>query len=230
MATPAGAAQTARLSAKFRPERLGAPTSMTVGFHIFAAGGIPSPLTGVRLRYPANLGLATSGLGTAVCQPAALARSGPGRCPRNSTMGSGEALARFRIGPEVFTESATLGIVAGPPQRGFLSLLVSATGLSPVAARIVMSSVLKPGLIELSVPLVPSLPEGEPVSVVSVHATLGGNLRYVEQRRGVTYRPKGISLPQRCPRGGFAFSARFTFLDATGATAHTIVPCPTTKH
>jgi hypothetical protein len=231
-AGPAEAAQTVRLSARFTPERLGAPTSMTVGFQITAAGGIPPPLTGVRIRYPANLGLATSDLGTAVCQPATLQLNGLSHCPRNSIMGSGEALARFRIGPEVFGERARLGIVAGPPQKGFLSLLVSATGLSPVAARIVMSSVLKSGSIDLSVPLVPSLPEGEDVSVVAVHATLGGNLTYIERSGGRTrtYRPRGITLPRRCPRRGFAFSAGFTFLDATEATAHTTVRCPAATH
>jgi hypothetical protein len=227
-ASSASAAQTARLSAKFVPERLGAPTSMSVGFQILASTGIPSPLTGVQLRYPANLGLATSGLGTATCDSATLELSGPAGCPRNSIMGSGEASARFRIGPEVFSESASLGIAAGPAQGGFLGLLVSATGISPVATRIVMSSVLRPGEIELTVPLVPSLPEGEDVSVVAVHATLGGNLTYLERRNGrqVSYRPRGISLPRRCPRGGFPFSARFTFLDATHASAQATVRCP----
>jgi hypothetical protein len=224
----ASAAQTARLSAKFTPERLGAPTSMSVGFQILASRGIPSPLTAVQLHYPANLGLATSGLGTATCQPATLELTGPVGCPRNSIMGSGEASARFRIGAEVVSESASLGIVAGPAQGGFLGLLVSATGISPVATRIVMSSVLRPGEIDLTVPLVPSLPEGEDVSVIGVHVTLGGNFAYVEHPHGrqVFYRPKGISLPRRCPRGGFSFSARFTFLDATQASAHAIVRCP----
>jgi hypothetical protein len=224
----ATAAQTARLSARFTPERLGAPTSMMVSFRIFSASGIPSPLTGVRLHYPQNLGLAISGLGTAICEPAVLELNGPAGCPRDSTMGSGEAFARFQIGPEVFSESATLGVVAGPEQEGFLGLLVSATGLSPVAARIVMSSVLEPGLITLSVPLVPSLPEGQPVSVIGVDATLGGKLVYTRSVRGriVRYRPRGISLPRRCPPGGFRFSASFSFLDGTSASAAYSVSCP----
>jgi hypothetical protein len=167
-------------------------------------------------------------LGTAVCQPGVLELDGPAGCPPNSIMGSGEAMARFRIGPEVFGESATLGIVAGPAQEGFLRLLISATGISPVAARIVMSSVLKPGLISLTVPLVPSLPEGEDVAVTSVRGTLGGRLSYVEHVHGrtVVYRPRGISLPRRCPRRGFRFSARFTFLDGTRAAATATVGCP----
>ncbi len=143
-------------------------------------------------------------------------------------MGSGEAFARFRIGPEVFSESAKLGVVAGPEQGGFLGLLVSATGRSPVSTTIVMSSVLEPGLIALSVPLVPSLPEGEPVSVIGVNATLGGELVYTRKVRGrvVRYRPRGISLPRRCPSGGFRFSASFSFLDGTSARASYSAACP----
>jgi hypothetical protein len=224
----AAAAQTVRMSARFAPERLGAPTSMSIGFQIATPNGLPSPLTGVRLSYPADLGLATSGLGVATCAPERLESTGPTGCPANSVMGSGVAQARFRVGPEVFAEDASLGVVAGPSSDGSLRMLVSATGISPVGARIVMSSVLDPGVIALSVPLVPSLPEGEDVSVVAVNATLGGNLTYLERRGGrtVRYRPRGISLPPRCPRGGFAFAGIFTFLDGTQTTAHTRVPCP----
>lgn len=230
-ASPAAAraTQSASISAGFSPKRLGAPTTLQLGFRI--AGGeseIPSPLTGVDLSYPRNLGIATSGLGTATCQQVALEEHGPAVCPGNSRMGSGTALARFRIGPEVFEEGAGIAIVAGPPQEGFVRLLISATGTSPVAARIVMSTLLVPGHLQIGVPLVPSLPEGEDVSVVRVRATLGGNLVYRERRRGrtISYRPRGISLPKRCPRGGFRFAARFSFLDGSGAVARTVVACP----
>jgi hypothetical protein len=224
----AQASQTARLSAGFKPEKLGAPTSLSIGFQIFASNGLPSPLTGVQLSYPRNLGLATSGLGIATCQPEQLEEKGPAGCPANSQMGSGSALARFRVGPELFDETASIGVVAGPSSDGYVHMLVSATGISPVGARIVMSSVLKPGLIALDVPLVPSLPEGEDVSVVAVRATLGGNLTYVERVHGRTikYRPKGVLLPRTCPRGGFPFAATFTFLDGTEASAQDRVPCP----
>jgi hypothetical protein len=76
--------------------------------------------------------------------------------------------------------------------------------------------------------IVPSLPEGEPVAVVSVKATLGGNLRYTERRRGhvVSYVPKGIIVPARCPRGGFKFSGRFGFEDGTSTSAATVLACP----
>ncbi len=216
------------MSADFKPERLGAPTSMSIAFQISASDGLPAPLTSVQLRYPNNLDLATSGLGTATCEPELLQAGGPAACPANSQMGSGSALARFRVGNEVFSESAEIGLVAGPSTDGYIHMLVSASGVSPVIAVIVMSSVLRPGQIALSVPIVPSLPEGENVSVVFVRATLGGRLTYSERVHGRTtsYHPRGISLPRRCPRGGFSFSGVFGFADGTTTSARTIVPCP----
>jgi hypothetical protein len=229
LAGAARAAQRVAISARFTPERLGAPTAMSLGMAVSAPGGeIPSPLRSIDLRYPASLGIATSELGTASCQRTQLEYLGPAGCPSNSLMGTGSALARFRVGPEVFHESASIGIVAGPSQNGRLQLLISATGLSPVAARIVMSSTLRSGHLSVTVPLVPSLPEGEDVAVVAVHVTLGGNLTYRERVHGRTllYHPAGIGLPRRCPHSGFRFSGHFTFLDASSASASTTVACP----
>ena len=230
LAAPAAApgAQSVAIRASFSPYRLGAPAAVKLSLSVGAAGAIPSPLTGIDMSYPPALGIATSGLGTATCTRFALEEHGPAGCPRNSIMGTGTALARFRIGPEIFAESASIGIVAGPSPDGRLHLLISATGLSPVAARIVMASTLLGGHFAIAVPLVPSLPEGEDVAVVSVHATLGGNLRYSERRRGrlVSYTPKGIIVPAHCPRGGFHFAGRFTFMDGTSAAARAVLPCP----
>jgi hypothetical protein len=225
----AHASQSARISAAFIPEKLGAPTTVSLGFQVASSGGgIPSALTAIDFRYPSDLGLATSGLGMASCAPATLEAHGPGTCPPNSLVGSGSALAKFQIGPEIFQEAASIGIVAGPSPDGYLRLLISATGVTPVAARIVMSTVLSAGRLRINVPLVPSLPEGPAIAVVAVHATLGGGLIYHERRHGkvVAYRPRGVELPRSCPRGGFRFAATFTFLDGSRALARTTVGCP----
>jgi hypothetical protein len=225
----ASAAQTARISAVFTPERLGAPTASTLGFQIVApAGQIPSPLTGMDFRYPADLGIATSGLGVASCDPARLEADGPSACPPNSIMGYGSASVEVPLGGEVVPETASLVLVAGPSENGYLRLLVCATGLTPVAARIVMPTLLIAGHLHISVPLVPSLPEGPDVAVVRAQVKLGGNLTYYERVHGriIAYHPKGIVLPRRCPRGGFRFSATFGFLNGTQTRAQTGIRCP----
>jgi hypothetical protein len=81
----------------------------------------------------------------------------------------------------------------------------------------------------MTVPLVPSLPEAADVAVVRVRSTFGPeHLTYYKRVRGrvVPYKPRGVILPDRCPRGGFPFAATFTFQDGSHASAGTAVPCP----
>lgn len=221
--------QSVSISAAFAPKQLGATTAVTLGFRVTAgAGRVPSPLIGVDFHYPADLGLARSELGVASCAIAPLEADGPAVCPPNSIMGSGSARVAIPVGGDVQAETANIALLAGPPQENFVRLLVAITGKSPVIARVVMSSLLLDGHLQLTAPLVESLPEGPNVSFVSLSVTLGGNLTYFEHRRGkvVAYRPKGVALPPTCPRGGFHFSGRFSFEDGTQAYARTTVACP----
>jgi hypothetical protein len=225
----ASAAQSASITTTFTPLRLGAPTTVALGFAISAPRGqVPSPLTGVDFRYPSNLGIGRSELGVVPCAVAEIEARGPSICPPDSRMGSGSAFVEIPVGGEVQTETASIALVAGPSENGFVKLLVAVTGESPVIARIVMPSLLLGGELKLTVPLVASLPGAPDVSVVRVHVTLGGNLTYYERRHGrtVSYRPTGIVLPRRCPHGGFRFTASFSFEDGTQAQAHETVACP----
>lgn len=231
LALPASApgTQLTSISAHFSPERLGSHAAVSLGFEVRTAdGSLPSALTGIAFRYPPQLGLGTSGLGEATCNAAKLAYYGPRVCPPNSIMGYGSALAEFQVSPEISEETASIVLAAGTSQNGYVRLLIAATGTFPVQARIVMSALLLPGRLQFSVPLVPGIPEGPDVAVVRVKATLGGRLTYYERSHGrrIAYRPAGILLPRRCPRGGFRFGATFAFLDGTTAQAHTVVRCP----
>ncbi|HVR04802.1 MAG TPA: hypothetical protein VMS02_02095 [Solirubrobacteraceae bacterium] len=226
---PARAQQVASISAGFSPLRLGAHSALRLGFQIGTRdGSLPSALTGLDFHFPSNLGIGVSGLGVASCPAARLEAEGPKACPANSIMGTGQALAKFQVSPEISEESAGLALVAGASPSGYIKMLVSATGVTPVNTRILMSSLLLPGQLRFQVPLVPTVPEGPDVAVTDVRVTLGGNLTYYERVHGrrVAYRPQGILLPRRCPRGGFRFSAVFSFLDGTQAQARTVVRCP----
>jgi hypothetical protein len=199
--------------------------------HLQVAGGhgvVPAPLSGIEVFLPAELSVATSGLGVAPCAPVALEALGPAACPANSRMGSGSAIVEIPIGPEVRQEHVTLTLFAGPSPDGYLRILIYAIGKFPVEAQIVLTSVLLPGRLQITVPLVPSLPGGPDVSLVDMRAMLGGRLTYYERVNGRTaaYHPKGIGLPPRCPHKGFGFAAMFSFTDGTRAQANTAVPCP----
>jgi hypothetical protein len=227
----AAASEIVTIGAGFSPMRLGAPTTVSFGFTIRASdGGLPSALTGIDFHYPRQLNLAASELGQATCNPTRLQELGPTACPPNSIMGSGTAQAKFQVSPIVSHENANIALVAGPSRGGYVNVLIAASGEYPVETRIVMSTLLLPGRFHIAVPLVPGIPEGPPVAVVKVKAVLGGRLTYYERRHGrrTPYRPSGVLLPRHCPRGGFRFSATFSFLDGTRASATTTVRCVTT--
>lgn len=232
----AAASQSVDLTATFAPKRLGSDTSVGFEFTITAHGQlVPSPLTGVELLYPQNLGIALSGLGIETCTPLTLEVRGAAGCPANSRMGYGEALAEIPVGGTIVREPATVQIVRGPTQNGHLALLFYADGETPTIAQLVLPGLLLPatppfgGSIGIDIPLVPSFPEGPNVSVVSLKSMLGPpTLTYYERVRGrvVGYKPRGIVLPKTCPRGGFRFMATFRFLDGSSAVAATSVACP----
>ncbi len=228
---PAGAdgGQTARMDAGFSPERLGRATTVSLGFHLAAAGGsLPAALSGIDLAYPPNIGLSTSDLGVAECSPGELEALGDEVCPANSRMGSGSAEVEIRIGPTVVEETVALGLFAGPSPDGYLHVLVYASGVFPVYAQVVLTGVLLPGRLSVAVPPIPSLPAAPNVVVMEMRLTLGGALTYYEQvgGRSVAYHPAGVGLPARCPAGGFGFAATFAFVDGSRSNARTAVPCP----
>lgn len=236
----ANGAQSTTLQASLKPERLGQRTTIGFGFQITAlAGQVPPPLTSVEVSYPVDLGFALSELGLARCQAATLQADGPSGCPPNSLMGYGTALAEIPLGPQIISETAQVTIVRTVERSGRLALLIYAVGEAPVDTEIVFPGLMLPadppfgGRLDMSVPLVPSLPDAPYVSVVEFHSTLGPlHLRYHEQIHGRTiqYEPRGIPLPNRCPHGGFHFSAHFMFLDGSNSNAVTTVPCPASRN
>jgi hypothetical protein len=217
-----------KMTAALTPERLGAATTVSASFQLAWSERFPPVLTGVQVAYPRNLGFATSGLGVAACDPALLEENGPEACPANSQMGSGSALVEVPIGGFLYREAVQLMMFAGPSPNGYLQLLVSGVGVSPVAALVVLSGELLPGRLSITIPPIPTLPEGRYVALVDMHLTLGGRLTYYERVRGrnVAYHPAGVGLPRTCPRGGFPFAATFAFFGGQHASARTRVACP----
>jgi hypothetical protein len=234
----ASASQTATLNVRFLPNRLGHGTSIEFNTRISTTDGtIPSPLSELDMRYPSALGFAVSGLGLATCSRSRVETLGATSCPANSHMGRGRVLVAIPIGPEVVREEARVTIVRAP-QTDSIGLFFYAEGEMPVAADIAFTGLLSEGTtagsetILVSVPLVEGLPGGPDVAVIGLHATFGPlGLTYLERVRGelVPYKPRGILLPNHCPRGGFPFSADFAFVDGSRTTASTRVRCPRSR-
>ena len=229
----------ASLHASFSPDRLGAPTTITFGFSLSTTeGAAPPPLTALDLRMPAGMNYTTTTLGLAICQPAALAAKGLAGCPPNSRLGYGSAYVEVPFGTGSGHEIPEIQAVSGPSPNGNLTVLFYANGLYPVYAQLAFSGEVLPDTgrfgsqLATNVPLVTSVPGGPDVSIVSVTSTIGpSHLTYYKHVHGrlVPFRPRGVSVPERCPRGGFPFSAQFTFDDASQTSAQTTVPCPSSR-
>jgi hypothetical protein len=238
-AQPARASEAVALHASFSPDRLGASTTIGFGFDIAnTEGGLPSPLGSVSLRLPAGINYLSTTLGLAICQPAELLAKGLSGCPPDSRLGHGSAFVEVPFGTEARRETPDIQALMGPPHGGNIVVLFYADGREPVYAQIVFEGELIPGSqafggsLDAALPLIPGVTGGPPVSIVSVSSTIGpAGLTYYERVHGhtIAFHPKGVSVPLRCPRGGFKFSALFTFMDGTSTIANSSVPCPRRK-
>jgi hypothetical protein len=235
-ASAVAVSENATLHASFSPNRLDTPTTITFGFHLATTEGTaPPPLTGMDLEMPGGMNYTTTTLGLAICQPAALAAKGLAGCPANSRLGYGSADVEVPFGTGAGHEIPEIQAVSGPSPKGNLTVLFYANGLFPVYAQLAFSGEVLPdsgrfgSQLETAVPLITSVPGGPDVSVLSVTSTIGpSHLTYYKQVHGrrVSFHPRGVSVPERCPRGGFPFAAEFTFLDGSRTSAQTTVPCP----
>lgn len=228
--------QSVRLDVGFSPDVLGASTTISVGFNVTTPNGsVPAPVTNFDLRLPKGMGLGSTTLGEAVCEPAVLELLGPTGCPANSVMGRGTALVEVQAGPEIISEPLEIGILMGPAIKHHTSMLLDAVGNSPLSAELVFHGQLLPdagpfgAYIDTAIPITPTVPGAPDAAVVHMQATLGPrHLTYYHHVRGklVGYQPVGMGVPEACPKGGFPFGATFTFGDGTTASAEAAVPCP----
>jgi hypothetical protein len=232
----AGAQETATLRAGFTPDRLGAPTTISFGFHLRTSDGLaPPPLKSVDLHMPAAIDYTDTTLGLAICKPAALVEKGLTGCPPNSRLGFGTAFVEVPFGIEAGHEFPEIQALMGPPHDGNEVVLLYANGETPVSAQLVFQGEVLPDTgrfgsqLTLQVPPISSVPAGPDVSIVDVRSTIGPRgLTYYHRSHGrlIPFHPKGVSIPERCPRNGFPFLAEFVFQDGTHTSAGTSVPCP----
>jgi hypothetical protein len=236
LADARAATEQAGMHASFSPDRLGVPT--TIGFSLRIGtneGTAAPPLTSMDLQMPAGMNYTTTTLGLAICHPAALVAKGLAGCPANSRLGYGSALVEVPFGTGAGHEIPEVQALAGPSPKGNLVVLFYANGLYPVSAQLAFSGEVLPdsgrygSQLATTVPLVASVPGGPDVSIVEVKTTIGpAHLTYYRHDHGhlIPFSPRGVSVPERCPLGGFPFAASLAFEDGTHTTATTTVPCP----
>jgi hypothetical protein len=232
----AAAAQRVKLAVHLSPEHLGKGTTIEFSIQISAPGQLlPSPLSGLAFRYPARMGLATSGLGRATCTAAILEDRGRGGCPANALMGFGSALLAIQAEGEVVHEPGAISIWMGPVANSEFQLLFYANATAPASEQLVFGGPIEEagapfgGNLDTQIPAIPWSPESPPASITRFTARIGPqHVTYYRRAGGreIPYRPEGLRLPHYCPRGGFPFAVTLAFVDGTRANARASVPCP----
>lgn len=244
-AAAAPSASPVRVTAAFDPHaRLGAATALDVVLRLDPSRLTTAPLTQVRVAYPQELGVVSGGLGLASCvrPPQDFVQvliSGPrlGGCPPNSVMGYGDARAIVRLadGGQVITERAAVTLLSGAYAQGRLGLVVFVDGQTPFGAKLAFAGAVTGaappygGALTVQMPVVPGIQDLATISLVELRIVIGSHaIRYYERRGGrtVAYRPDGVELPSRCPRGGFRFRADIRFADGSRRSATSVTRCP----
>ncbi len=231
----AGSAPAASLHAAFSPDRLGAPTTITVGFHVGNSAGY---LTRVGIDLPSGVTAGFNGLGVASCTETQLQSRGPGGCPRNALIGRGQALVSVPLGSQQLVESVHLTVFMAPAAGETTSMVFYASGTAPVISQMIFQGSFLGdsgpfgAQLDTVIPPLPGLPGSPAAALVSMRTQLGPQgLRYYKREHGVTvaYTPEGFTVPSTCPQGGFPFAATFVFSGGGEESASTRAPCATTR-
>ncbi|MGH2834533.1 MAG: hypothetical protein ACRDK2_17315 [Solirubrobacteraceae bacterium] len=234
IAAVALATQTLQVNAHFSPDKLGAPTnlSLTAKF-VSSTAGPPSPVTKFILYAPAGMEIDTRGAGT--CTAATLEQRGPSGCPTSSRAGFGGGIGVLQLPTETIHAQYTLDLFFAPKESGRLRLLVYVSVVKPAGVELVLVAKQIPaskpyGLgFSVEVPPVSTFPGAADASVESAFVTLGGsNVAYFKtvhgKRKLVSLR--GIIVPKTCPAGGFPTEGTVDFADGSTLTVHPTIPCP----
>jgi hypothetical protein len=231
LSTPALAAPTITLKAKAVPiagfkgtgNILGAGAALETRFTIAGNeyGSYPPPLIGVKFYGPANAKLHPQGFAT--CAPRVIEASGPGRCPKASVAGpKGSATGIVSFGAERVQETVSVQPFFAPDGN----IEFFADGTTPVSIEVLSKgSVIRSSppfgpTVLAEVPLIESVPGALDASVQSINVKVGAAYR---KGKKTTYY---ITVPRRCPKGGFPLKATMSFLGGATAEASYRAPCP----
>ncbi|MHB1538539.1 MAG: hypothetical protein ACYCST_20510 [Acidimicrobiales bacterium] len=231
-ATAATALPAVSLQTRFSPDLAGQSTTIHFGFTISQT----APLRSVLLRLPPGMGFAGSSLGLESCSAQRLAELGPEACPADSLLGGGVAHAEVLAETEV-AETAKVSAVDGPQVGSRMGILFFVDGRSPVNREAILPGQLTfagservSSTLAIEVPLLKAWLGGPDIGVAGFSSTIGPEgLSYYRTAHGrrVSYTPRGLSVPLRCPQRGFLVRAAFRWWGMEGQRrASTRVACP----
>ena len=201
---------------------LGAGADLQTEFTISGTeyGGFPPPLTGVKFYGPAGAKLDTQGFTT--CSASTLERLGPNSCSKKSLAGpKGSARGVVSFGTERVEETVSV-------QPFFVTggLAFFVDGTTPVSIEIVSKGNIITAAppfgpeVVAEVPLIESVPGALDASAEAINVKVGAAFK--QGKKTVYY----ITVPKKCPKGGFALKAEMSFFGGATAEATYKAPCP----
>jgi len=210
---------------------LGAGATLKSEFTIQGSeyGGLPSPLTGVKILLPTGTTLRTAGFPT--CPLRLIGAGDSKRCPKKSATGpSGETETVDLLGPQRIREKLS---IKGFYVRGG-SLDFAIHGTSPAAIELVSGGRYRnwdPGPeATFTMPLVSTVPGANYGSTERIVTTLGSAV----MRHGKPI--YSTRMPRACPSRHLTFRAMLTFAEGGNTATPVTVPvsykaaCPRTPH
>lgn len=212
----------AAIHPSFAPDAAGARTSFTFAYTIQGAEeAVPPPLRSMVLHLPAGLGIDLRGV--ASCAPARVRSGGPAACPARSLLGRGHAQLEVHAGSQSIPEDAAISAVRIPDRAGHPALAIFGKGDTPLQEQTTSTATLLAdnapfgSKLTVSIPPIPTLVLEPDASILSFSLTLAGARAHTG---GI------VTVPRRCPAGGFPFRAEFGFGDGSSVAATARLPCP----
>ncbi len=203
---------------------LGAGTDVEAEVKISGSeyGGFPPPVTGFTFLAPVGVKLHPQGF--TACSEAILESHEVAHCPKKSFISSiGSVAGVVSFGGTRVHEALTLQAFFAPGGE----FAFYAEGRSPTVIEVLGKASITTGgggfgpKLSANVPLVETVP-GAPYGVVEAgKITVGA--AFVQAGKLISY----ITLPKKCPRGGFPVHAELRFLIGEPVTVDTKMPCPT---
>jgi hypothetical protein len=183
--------------------------------------GSPPPLTGLKFFAPAGTKFHPQGFAT--CAPSVLEQSGPSLCPKQSIAGpKGFSVGIVTFGGERVPEMASVQPFFAPGGQ----LVDFVDGTTPVLIEILatahvvgLSPPFGVGFIG-EIPLIETLPGAPDASFEEGAVSVGS--AYKQGKTTISY----ITMPRRCPRGGFPAKLEMSFLGGATTEAPYKMPCP----
>ncbi|HEX5851928.1 MAG TPA: hypothetical protein VFY36_02430 [Solirubrobacteraceae bacterium] len=209
---------------------LGAGTAFESVFTIKGTeyGGYPPPVIGINVVAPKGSKVNTKGFPTCPNQ-IIVEEKEPEKCPKGSSAGPvGHANGFVVFGNERVPETVSIESFYAP--GGGLNFYVA--GHTPASIEIVskgkFSNLTTAPKISVDVPLVETVPGAPAASVESIVSKVGS--AYKKNGKPHYY----LTVPKKCPKGGFPVTAEVKFAGLGGLTEQTVVskykaPCPRKK-